>query len=114
MAVTCADCGREYDITLFQFGRTVLCDCGRTVSADEPRRARADAQSEELRRRADRVTNLILHSDLPCVDVDIEKNELREWVRAHMPDRLRLFEMVYESRWKRLEEQGWARERPER
>jgi len=31
MAIRCADCGREYDVTLFQFGRTVKCDCGNTV-----------------------------------------------------------------------------------
>lgn len=36
-------CGREYDVTLFQFGRVVRCDCGAGVSpfggaADHPRR----------------------------------------------------------------------------
>jgi len=33
MAVSCPDCGRQYDITLFQFGQTVTCDCGTIVSA---------------------------------------------------------------------------------
>lgn len=113
MAVRCPECGHEYDITLFQFGRTVDCVCGRRVSADAPRTARTDPRAEELRRRADRLTNLILHSDLARVDIEIEKNELREWVRTHMPEKLGLYEMIYESRWRRLEEQGWARERPE-
>ncbi|MHB8054606.1 MAG: Smr/MutS family protein [Candidatus Aminicenantales bacterium] len=35
MAVYCPDCGRQYDITLFQFGRTVACDCGTIVSAGD-------------------------------------------------------------------------------
>jgi DNA-nicking Smr family endonuclease len=28
MAIQCPDCGRQYDVTLFQFGQTVECDCG--------------------------------------------------------------------------------------
>jgi probable phosphoglycerate mutase len=28
MAVVCKRCGRQYDVTLFQFGRTVRCECG--------------------------------------------------------------------------------------
>lgn len=31
MAVTCAKCGRQYDVTLFQFGRTINCACGGRV-----------------------------------------------------------------------------------
>ncbi len=31
MAVRCARCGREYDVTLFEFGHTVTCDCGNVV-----------------------------------------------------------------------------------
>jgi len=28
MAITCPRCGAGYDVTLFQFGRRVQCDCG--------------------------------------------------------------------------------------
>ncbi len=28
MAVICKRCGRQYDVTLFQFGRSISCDCG--------------------------------------------------------------------------------------
>lgn len=31
MAVPCPRCGREYDVTLFEFGRTVWCTCGSRV-----------------------------------------------------------------------------------
>ncbi|MCM8778838.1 MAG: hypothetical protein NC898_04895 [Candidatus Omnitrophica bacterium] len=31
MAVVCKICGREYDITLFEFGRRVRCDCGNLI-----------------------------------------------------------------------------------
>lgn len=47
MAIPCPRCGRQYDVTLFQFGRTISCTCGARVglehrigapvSATEPR-----------------------------------------------------------------------------
>lgn len=36
MAVPCQGCGREYDVTLFEFGRTIWCSCGSRVGI-EPR-----------------------------------------------------------------------------
>lgn len=37
MAVPCPVCGREYDVALFAFGRTIHCTCGARVGM-EPRR----------------------------------------------------------------------------
>ena len=34
MAVTCIKCGRQYDVTLFQFGRTIDCACGTRVGLE--------------------------------------------------------------------------------
>ena len=34
MSVFCSDCGREYDITLFQYGRTIDCTCGTRVGRE--------------------------------------------------------------------------------
>lgn len=31
MAIRCSGCGREYDVTLFRFGRTIRCACGERV-----------------------------------------------------------------------------------
>jgi uncharacterized protein with PIN domain len=31
MAIACAKCGRQYDVTLFEFGRTINCACGERV-----------------------------------------------------------------------------------
>ena len=31
MAVVCSQCGRQYDITLFEYGGRVECDCGNEV-----------------------------------------------------------------------------------
>jgi len=51
MSVPCARCGREYDVTLFEFGRTLWCTCGGRVSL-EPR-VRRIAADAELRFSAD-------------------------------------------------------------
>ncbi len=31
MAVVCRKCGKGYDVTLFEFGHSVICDCGEVV-----------------------------------------------------------------------------------
>jgi hypothetical protein len=36
MGVPCSGCGRQYDVTLFEFGRTIHCTCGLRVGL-EPR-----------------------------------------------------------------------------
>jgi uncharacterized protein with PIN domain len=59
MAVPCPGCGREYDVTLFEFGRTLWCTCGRRVGleararsqgAPAPERFIADAMLGRLAR----------------------------------------------------------------
>ncbi|MHC4222831.1 MAG: hypothetical protein ACYSX0_12285 [Planctomycetota bacterium] len=77
----------------------------RPGSSERAARARVD----ELRRRADAITSRILYSDEPRIDLDIAIGALRDDVERRYPDRLWLFEVVYEARWKRLREQGWAR-----
>jgi len=34
-AIRCPRCGREYDISLFQFGRTIHCTCGKRVGLEQ-------------------------------------------------------------------------------
>ena len=59
----------------------------------------------ELQRMADRVCVLILSSDLPAIDIEIEKSKVRERCLELYPDREDLYEMIYESRFQRLSEQ---------
>ncbi|HSR41493.1 MAG TPA: Mut7-C RNAse domain-containing protein [Longimicrobiales bacterium] len=44
MAVPCPRCGREYDVTLFQFGRTIHCTCGARVGLEKRIRLPDDAK----------------------------------------------------------------------
>ena len=59
----------------------------------------------EVQRMADRVCTLILSSDLPAIDIEIEKNKVRERYLDLYPDREWLFDLIYESRFDRLWEQ---------
>lgn len=65
----------------------------------ETRRLRA------FQRQADDVCRLILSTDLPRVDVEIRIEQLREEARRLFPGKDRLFDLVYESRFRRLWEQ---------
>ena len=60
---------------------------------------------EELQRMADRVCVLILSSDLPAIDIEIEKSKVREQCLELYPDREWLCEMIYEGRFERLWQQ---------
>jgi hypothetical protein len=66
----------------------------------DPRQAMRD-----LQRLADRVCVLILSSDLAAIDIEIEKNKVRERCLELYPDREELYEMIYESRFQRLWDQ---------
>lgn len=56
----------------------------------------------ELQRMADHVCRLIVQTDYPEVDVLIERSKVRERCEALFPDRMGLYDMIYESRFDRL------------
>ncbi|MEE8109880.1 MAG: hypothetical protein V3T44_02515 [bacterium] len=70
------------------------------MASDELRRDREAAR--RLSRMADRVCSLILLEDYPRIDIEIEKEQVREECKRLFPDRLELYEMIYESRFNRL------------
>ena len=59
----------------------------------------------DLKRRADRICFLIVASDYPDVDIDIEIRNLRKWCERRLPERRDLFEIIYVNRFRRLREQ---------
>ncbi len=120
MSVACPYCKREFDITLFAFGHTVYCDCGRKV---EPRhreqcgnihglwndpgadRFLENKRIAEIQRSADRIAFLIVSTDYPEIDILIEKQKLREKISFLFPDKAHLYNLIYEPRFRRLYEQ---------
>lgn len=113
MAVRCSYCGRDYDVTLFEFDRSITCVCGRTVTfkheemTDEGALSRRseDRKVREIGRMADRIASLIVASDYPLIDIEIEKQKLRERIAELFPDRTGLYDLIYEPRFRRLKEQ---------
>ena len=102
-------------MTLFQFGRTVRCPCGETVVFEHRQEAPltyseifnvlAEAEKREaetIKRMADRISSLIVASDYPLVDIEIEMERLKEKCAELFPDSLHLYHLIYESRFKRL------------
>ena len=61
--------------------------------------------AEDLKRQADRICFLIVASDYPDVDIDIEIHNLRKWCEKHLPEHRDLFEIIYVNRFQRLREQ---------
>ena len=66
---------------------------------------RARSQQRELAAMADFVCRLIVSSDYPEIDVLIERGKVRARCEELFPDRLELYDMIYESRFERLWEQ---------
>jgi len=113
MAIRCGQCGREYDVTLFEFERTITCVCGQIVTLqhaqmkDEAILARRseDRKVREIQTMADRIASLIVGSDYPMIDIEIEKGKLRERIAELFPEKIDLYDLIYEPRFRRLKEQ---------
>jgi len=85
MSVPCARCGREYDVTLFAFGRTLWCTCGSRVGV-EPR-IRQVAAGAEVRFSADAMLGKLAHwlrllgFDCAYESADAMLGKLAHWLR---------------------------------
>jgi hypothetical protein len=58
-----------------------------------------------ISRRAERICLLIVGSDYPLVDIQIERSNLREQAEQLCPERMDVYDRIYESRFDRLIEQ---------
>lgn len=64
-----------------------------------------DEAVERLSREAEKIVTLILHTDYAKVDIEIEKERLRELCRELFPDKEYLYDMIYANRFDRIWEQ---------
>jgi hypothetical protein len=74
--------------------------------------ARVREGIDAMAREADRIVNLILHSSLPRVDIEIQIENFRAECLRRYPGSDDLFEMIYASRFRRIWEQ-WQADRPD-
>ena len=59
----------------------------------------------EIRRAQDRIAFLIMNSDYEAGDIEIEKGKFKELIRDLFPDKVHLYDLIYEPRFRRLWEQ---------
>jgi len=67
-----------------------------------------DEAVQTLQRQADRICELIVSTDCPQIDIEIQQAALREAVARTFPDKQDLYYLIYESRFRRL----WQQFRP--
>lgn len=64
-----------------------------------------DQHINEIRNMADRIAFLIVCSDYPLIDIEIEKQKLKDRISELFPHKLYLYDLIYESRFRRLTDQ---------
>jgi hypothetical protein len=58
--------------------------------------------SEKLKRKADLVCTLIFCERISDATIEGERRLLRQWCQKFLPDKLELYDMIYEARFDRL------------
>jgi hypothetical protein len=113
--IRCPHCGHQHDVALFQFSRKIRCQCGKELDLsliqtieDFERYLESVEEREralEIQEAANRICQMILDDSCPVVDIEIAKSKLKERVGELFPEKIALYEMIYEARFKRLWEQ---------
>lgn len=115
MPVHCPKCGREYDVVQFEGDKKIRCRCGQQLDVTgletvedflrffENEEERKNAR--EIQKDAELICRMILDESRELVDIEIAKEKLREKVKQLFPSKLDTYEMIYESRFRRLWEQ---------
>lgn len=107
----CPFCGRRASAEEAWQSAPRRCACGAwllgggppgVMAPDARARWEEGARVRRFQRQADRICALILREDVPEADIALARAELRETCARVFPDRLGLYEMIYESRFDRL------------
>lgn len=64
-----------------------------------------DEAVHALNRQADRICEMIVSGDVPLIDIEIQQAKLRDAVANMFPDKQALYQLIYESRFRRLWQQ---------
>jgi len=64
-----------------------------------------DEQVRELQRQADRICEMIVSSETAEIDIEIQQAKFRDLVARLFPDKQSLYQLLYESRFRRLWQQ---------
>ena len=61
-----------------------------------------DEAVRALQRQADRICEMIVSSEVPQIDIEIQQAALRETIARAFPEKPSLYQLIYESRFRRL------------
>ncbi|RME70375.1 MAG: hypothetical protein D6776_11780 [Planctomycetota bacterium] len=110
--VFCPRCETAHERCHHAATEVIVCDCGHRFRLRPSRRARRLARTDRARaalrqlgRRADRLCRLILDSRASEIEIAMERHRLRAFAQRLFPERMELYDMVFESRFERLYEQ---------
>jgi hypothetical protein len=113
LLVQCERCGQFYARVFIDAARGANCRCGSVLAPRGPEPVFVDHDAlvaeerrlQELARAAERLCFLIVATDCPRIDIEIERGNLRRRCASLFPDKMELYDMVYEGRFRRLWEQ---------
>jgi hypothetical protein len=105
MKFECPFCGEKHALKLAVDNKEIRCSCGHPLDLSSLRKwlqQEARRKTSMLGSMADIVCRHILSSDYPEIDIEIEKSRLRDHAIELFPEKIHLYDMIYESRFKRL------------
>ncbi len=111
MQLACLRCGRIHHPP-FAGGKSLKCPCGEKIDLEEFLAFQKiiedieDKQKfDEIQKAADEISSKIISGEFSKIDFEIAKEKLRDMCSEYFPERMYLFYIIYESRFKRLWEQ---------
>jgi len=108
MQFECPFCRQQYELERDSISDQIQCNCGHLLDLRPIKQAlikEARHKMKIIQRKADRICSLILISDYPEIDIEIEKTKLRDLAHELFPHQINLYRMIYESRFNRLWQQ---------
>ena len=122
MPIRCPRCGTKHDVVEFEAGQSIDCRCGFKLDLaldtvdDFLRYSESETEREkarEIQQNAQDICRMILDEQCPEVDIEIAKEKLEEKVAKFFPDKMEVYRMIYEARFKRLWDQFRSGQMPD-
>ncbi|MBU1044757.1 MAG: hypothetical protein KJ915_10220 [Candidatus Omnitrophica bacterium] len=118
MIIKCPQCSKCYGEKDFTPGIDLYCSCGQKILfepeqvfaqlaqiCDEYQLKIEEEKIIQIRKKADKIVALIFNNQCAKIDIDIEKQKLKALIEHISPDKVDLYELIYEPRFNRLWDQ---------
>ena len=115
MALICPQCGKQYDSSLFAFGKKISCSCGCSFGIGESNiintaeisnfaREKELKRYQKLQRMCDGICLIISTGMVPEKKVDRLIARARAYCEEFFPGKSELFDMIYGSRFEQMKQ----------